>query len=310
MTVITRAALAAVASLCLVTSAFAQQAPNTEGDNTRKDSQVTPPTTVPALPDERVGTMLGFSGGGTYTSHFISFGADVWGGGNNASPFSADSTAFLYGTLTCKFTPEFSGFINIWSDLNDNVDSEIGGPIQEIDFNAGVNYTWNNFTFGATWAYWQFGGGAEKAIELSAAYNDKDLWEDTLKGFALNPSVLFHYRYDTDGDLTSEIAGVLQFGIAPSYTFTFEGMADYPLSVAVPLNAGYFTDPYQGGDGAGFGYVNAGVSVGVPLAFIPKQYGAWTASVSEVFFHTFDEDIPGNPNENFFVTSLSLGVSF
>lgn len=304
-----RALMAASAAFALASSAFAQQAPDNTASGTpeRKDSQVSAPAAVPPLPDERVGNKLAYSAGIDQTSHFISFGADVWGGGTEISPFSARSTTFVYGTLTAKFTDELSGYVNLWSDNNDNVDSAIGGPIQEIDFNVGLNYTYENFTVGVAHAYWMYGGGAEKAFEASLAYNDAGLWEDTLKGFALNPSFLAHYRYDSTGDLGAENACVLQVGIKPS--FTFDSIDDYPITVGIPMNVAYFTDPYQGGDGAGIGYFNAGITASVPLAFIPKGYGNWTASISEVYFNT-TSDIPNNPEDQFFVTTLSIGVAF
>ncbi|MDB5326671.1 MAG: hypothetical protein JWM57_2240 [Phycisphaerales bacterium] len=304
---VSRAMLAASAALVLSSSVYAQQAPDTGMGPEKKDTQVTPPAPVAPQPDDRVGSKLSYSAGVDATSHFISFGGDVWGGGNEASPFSSRSTTFVYGTVSAKFTDELSGYVNLWSDNNDNVDSNIGGPIQEIDFNVGLNYTWDKFTFGIAHAYWMFGGGAEKAVEVSAAYNDADMWENTLKGFALNPSFLAHYRYDSTGDLGGANACVLQVGIKPTYTF--DSIDDYPITVSVPMNVAYFTDPYQGGDGAGFGYFNAGVSASVPLAFIPKGFGAWTASVSEIYYNT-TSDIPNNPEDNFFVTTLSVGVSF
>jgi len=246
-----------------------------------------------------------FAAGVDFSSHFVSFGSDVWGGGANFSPFSAKSTAFAHGTLTCAFTPEFSGFINVWSDLNDNVDSGLGGPIQEIDLNTGLNYTWNKFTFGATYAYWQFGGGAEKAIEVSASFNDADT---LIKGFAFNPSFLAHYRYDVTGDLHETNACVLQVGISPSFTFLSD--TEYPITLSIPAALGYFTDAYAGGNGAGIGYVDVGVTASVPLAFIPKDYGTWTASANLTYYHTPSDDQPGNPRENFLVSTLSLGMAF
>lgn len=286
---VSRTLLAAAAALTLSSTVYADS------------------TTAPAL-DSSVGDRFSFSAGVDASSHFISFGADVWGGGNEISPFSANSTSFVYGTLTAKITDELSGFINLWSDNNDNVNSAIGGPIQEVDFNVGLTYTWENFTFGIAHSYWMFGGGAEKAIEVTASYNDASLWEDKIKGFALNPSFLAHYRYDSTGDLAGENAVVLQVGIKP--TFTFDQIDDYPITVGVPMNVAYFTDPYQGGDGAGFGYFSAGLSASVPLSFIPKGYGSWSASISEIYYNTSTNDIPGNPENNFFVTTLSVGVAF
>lgn len=278
---------AAVACVAVSSSTFAQE------------------TTAPA---ETVGDLMSFSGGVTFSSHFVSFGADVWGGGSTWSPFSSESTAFAYGTVSAKITDNLSGFVNLWSDLNDNVDSGIGGPIQEVDANFGLTYTLDKWTFGVTYAYWMFGGGAEKAIEGSVSYADAHIWEENgIKGFSLNPSVLVHWRYDVTGDLTADDAAVIQFGVNPNFVFMEE--SDYPITLAVPVTAGYFTDPYQGGDGAGFGYFSAGVSATVPLAFIPKSYGNWSASLSETYYHT-TSDIPNNAQDNFFVTALSVGVSF
>ena len=248
---------------------------------------------------------MSFAGGVDFSSHFVSFGTDVWGGGANFSPFSAHSVAFAHGTVTAAITPQFSAFVNVWSDLNDNVDSGIGGPIQEIDLNMGATYTMDKFTFGATYAYWQFGGGAEKAIEASVSFNDADM---LVKGLAFNPSFLAHYRYDVTGDLAEEDACVLQIGISPSWTFLSD--TEYPITLSVPAALGYFTDPYAGGDGAGIGYVDIGVTAAVPLAFIPKEYGSWTASANLTFYNTPSDDQPGNPRENFFVSTLSLGMSF
>lgn len=248
---------------------------------------------------------LSFAGGVDFSSHFVSFGTDVWGGGANFSPFSARSVAFAHGTVTAAITPEFSTFVNVWSDLNDNVDSGLGGPIQEIDLNMGATYTYQKFTFGATYAYWQFGGGAEKAIEASVAYNDADL---LFKGFAFNPSFLAHYRYDVTGDLHEHDACVLQIGISPSFTFLTD--TEYPVTLSIPAALGYFTDSYAGGDGAGIGYADIGVTASVPLAFIPKDYGSWTASANFTFYNTPSNDEPANPRENFFVSTLSLGVAF
>src|SRR3954462_12262242 len=74
------------------------------------------------------------------TSHFISYGADVWGGGSEVSPFSSRSTVFAYGTVSAALADNLSVYLNIWSDNNNNVNSAIGGNIQEIDVNTGIKY--------------------------------------------------------------------------------------------------------------------------------------------------------------------------
>lgn len=249
-------------------------------------------------------TKYTFSAGLDFTSHFISFGADVWGGGDEISPFSSHSSAFGYGTLSVGLTDELSGFVNIWSDLNDNVDSAIGGPIQEVDVNVGLSYTWEKLTFTVAHNYWLYAGDNENAVELGVSYNDADLWGDS--GFALNPSLLFHWRYEGQG--SQEECGVVQLGVKPT-VYTFMKDSDYPIALSVPASVGFFTDGYQGGD-SGFGYANVGLAASVPLAFIPAEYGAWTAGASITYWYTDDDAIPGNPEDSFFVTALSLGFSY
>jgi len=304
---IATAAIVAAAAIWIVAEPVGAQdaAPGVDAAKKEGDSRQTPilPPTDPAPLPPRVGDKLSFSSGVDFSSHFISFGADVWGGGNEAYPFSDESTAFAYSTLTAKFSDEFSGFVNIWNDINNNVESGIGGELQEVDVNVGGNYTYEKFTFGLAHNYWIYSGEEEKAVELSVSFSDADVFAD---GFALNPSLLLHYRYDGIG--AQEEAMVVQLGVRP--TFYFREDTDEKITLAVPASVGFFTDDYQGGEGGGFGYVNVGVSASFPLTFIPEGYGAWTAGLSATLWHTPDDAIPGNPDETFVVTALSVGLSF
>ena len=51
-----------------------------------------------------------------FTSHFVSFGADVWGGGDEVSPFSPRSTVFAEGTFTLALADNLSVYLDVWSD--------------------------------------------------------------------------------------------------------------------------------------------------------------------------------------------------
>lgn len=297
------AAAIATASLASA-SAFGQvtaDAAKKEGES--RETPILTPTDAQAAPAPVIGDKIAITAGFDATSHFISFGADVWGGGNdNPLPFANDSTYFAYGTATLKFTDELSGFINLWSDNNNNTDSSIGGDVQEIDLNVGVNYAWDKFTFGLAHNYWIYAGEEEKAVEVSVGYNDMDVLAE---GFALNPAILAHYRYDGFGG--QEEAAVIQASIRP--TFTVAKDTAYPITLAVPAAVAFFVDHYQGGD-SGFGYANVGLSASVPLAFIPEGYGAWSAGASAILWYTPEDSIPNNPDEVFVVTSLSLNVAF
>lgn len=296
------AAAIATASVAASTSFAQVAADGAKKEGESRNTEVLPPTPA-ATPAPRVGDKIAITAGLDFSSHFISFGADVWGGGNEQPlPFESRSTQFLYGTATMKFTDELSGYVNLWSDLNNNTESGIGTPIQEIDFNAGFTYALDKFTFGVAHTYWMFASDEEKALEASIGYNDMDV---LAPGFALNPSLLAHYRYDGLGG--QECGMVLQAGIRPTFLFNKDG--EYPITLAVPAAAAFFIDHYQGGD-SGFGYANVGLSASVPLKFIPEGYGAWTAALTSTVWYTPEDSIPGNPDEVFVVTALSFNVAF
>src|SRR5689334_760034 len=94
--------------------------------------------------------------GVSYNTHFISYGVDVWGGGTD---FYGDrSTTFMWGDLGIKLTDALTFNLTVWSDINDNTISGIGGHIQEVDFDPGFSYTFGKFTAGVTYNAWSYAG--------------------------------------------------------------------------------------------------------------------------------------------------------
>ncbi len=71
-------------------------------------------------------------------------------------------------------------------------------------------------------------------------------------------------------------------GIAPSYTFLPK--SDYPITLTAPVTSGQGTKQVTTTVST-FGYVSAGVTLSVPLAFMPKQLGSWTASASYLLYY-------------------------
>lgn len=253
-----------------------------------------------------VGSAYSLSFGTEFTSHFISYGADVWGGGDEWAPFGDEGTVFTYGTLSAAITEDLTGFVNVWGDINNNVDSGLGGQIQEIDVNVGLTYAIPDTGLSVTAAngIWAYGGSSEKIFDVIVAYADTDE-RALIEGFSLSPSVTFHYRYDGVGGQETGLAIV--GGIKPTITFMED--STYPLSVAFPVSVAWFEDGFQGGD-SGLGFVSAGVSVSVPLAFIPPEFGLWSAFASATYWYTPDDTVPNNPEESFVVTSVGVGLAF
>ena len=114
--------------------------------------------------------------------------------------------------------------------------------------------------------------GTVQEIAFGVGYNDAKL----LGPFALNPSVLIAFELDGQADAGADTGIYAQIGIAPGYTFLADSA--YPIAVSVPLAVGLsLSDYYEFGTGSDdtFGYFSGGVTVSVPLAFIPPDFGKW-----------------------------------
>ena len=114
--------------------------------------------------------------------------------------------------------------------------------------------------------------GTVQEVAFGVTYNDAKL----LGPFALNPSFLVAFELDGQADAGAQKGVYAQIGIAPGYTFLAESA--YPLAVSVPLAVGLsLSDYYEFGTGSDdtFGYFSGGVTVTVPLAFIPPDFGKW-----------------------------------
>ncbi len=235
----------------------------------------------------------------SYNSHFISYGGDVWGGGDDF--FGSQSTGFVTANVALDLAP-FTVHAGIWSDINDNVEAEIGGEIQEIDIYAGVSYTVADFTLDATYQEWYYAGDEERIVDLSVSYDDTG---KIIENFAFNPSFLAHLRVDGNGGQEKAEAYVL--GIAPSYTLLES--TNFDVALTIPASVAFFSDEFQGGD-SGFGYVAVGASLSSALKFIPAEYGSWSGNVGVTYYHTDDDAIPNNPESDFLTGSVGISLAF
>jgi hypothetical protein len=240
-------------------------------------------------------------------SHFISYGADVWGGGGKVSPFSSNATVNTNMTISAAVADNLSVYLNTWTDINNNLPDTIGGNIQEIDVNIGATYTMEDWSFTLAHGTWIYGGDEEKIVDFIVAYADGDKITKGA-GFSLNPNLVVHWRYD-EGAAAGDTGLAVVPGVKP--TFTFSADSKYPISLGVPVTLGLFTDDFHGGDG-GYGFFSAGAVASIPLAFLNDsgKYGTWTASAGATYWNTSDDVLPGNPEENFITTFISLGLAF
>lgn len=245
------------------------------------------------------------SAGVSYNSHFISYGADVWGGGDDF--FGNQSTTFAWTDLGIAID-DLTVNVGIWADINNNISDSLGGNIQEIDWYIGGTYNFGPVSAGLMYQEWNYGADEEKIIDLTLALNDAEWWGGD---FALSPKIVWHFRVDGNGP--QEEGSAIVVSIAPTFAL------DESLTLTIPAGIAFFMDEgfqlastdlgyVYGDDGYAYSYI--GASLGVPLTFIPESYGAWSVNLDVTGYFTDEDAIPGNPEENFIVGAVGIKVAY
>ncbi len=241
--------------------------------------------------------------GADYTTHFISWGYDVWGAGND---FGEDSTFNPYAEITIDFDL-FKFVAGTWWDVNSNAASAIGGNLQEVDVYFGVYIPVGQFTFGVVYADWIYGGDVEKVFDFSVEFDDSEL----LGAFKLSPKFTAH-KLSSGG----EVAGVSgsdkdsgwAFVVNLEPGFTLIDSESFGVDISFPIAIGFGDGDFY--EDSGFAYISVGVAASIPLKFIPSKYGQWSVGASLIYYHTDDATIPSNPDNDFLVGKVGFSVAF
>lgn len=249
-------------------------------------------------------------------THFISYGADVWGSGERWNDVLFNPSL----ELGIELGGGFKFILGTWWDVNDNADSSIGKRVQEVDAWAGLGYTVDKWSFTLLYQTWMYGGETEQIVDFKVAY-------DTF----LNPSLLVHGRTDAGASGGKEgvvlVAGISEgFDLGP-VTFSFPiNVAFFPTkgfhaagsdgSPAIPEVPAQFGVAFEEGipavpgtdeSDSGFGFASAAVNASVPVKFLP---GDWTFGVGATYYYTNDEVIPNNRDDSFVTGSAGLTLTF
>jgi len=256
------------------------------GDTISEIPAVPPPA---PLESSDVGSAVSGSLNLDYNTHFISYGLDVWGAGNDFSDALFNPSL----ELSWDLGNDVSFFLGTWWDVNDNAVSDIGGKIQEIDVWAGIGFKLGPLDASLTYQAWFYAEDTEQIIDFILSSDAP---------FA--PSVTFHGRPDegaSGGDTgLVTVLGADAFAVG-------DGISLGPVSLGLPINVGFATDGYHGGDG-GFAYGSLGISASAPLYTGPL--GEWDIHAGITYYYTDDSVIPSNPDDSFFTGSIGIGCSF
>jgi hypothetical protein len=213
-----------------------------------------------------------------YNSHFMSYGFDVWGAGNDPELLfqPSGSLDFNYGN--------YGFYTGVWFDINDQAKSSLGGDFQEVDVWVGAYYTIESITLDVAFQQWYYGGETEGILDFTISYDAM-----------LAPYAKLHYRMDGVG--AQDEGTVLEIGGG----YDINEIFSIPLAIGLGL-----TDGYQGGD-SGFGYASTGLSFSVPVEFLT---GAWDFHGGIKGFYVNDDFAPGNPDEAFLTFNVGMGLAF
>lgn len=224
-----------------------------------------------------------------FNSHFVSYGQDVWRDGASMSDMGFNPMLEIAFALPAGFTST----VGTWWDVNSKGNSPLGGQMQEIDVWAGLAYTYEKFTVGATFQDWIYADATEEILDVKFAYD-----------CILAPSLTIHNRLGEGGSGGNE-GTVLVLGLSHS-------IEAGPVTVSFPVSIAYFMedDFHSTSTDDGFGFASIGIGAALPLTAVADTLGDWTLNAGLTYYFT-DEDVIGNPDENdFLTTSVGLSLAF
>ncbi len=244
----------------------------------------------PPVPIADGGSILGSAVSGSlsldYNSHFISYGADVWGAGDEMSDALFNPSL----ELTFQLTENVSFILGTWWDVNDNTISDIGGSVQEIDVWAGIGFGLGPVDVTILYQEWLYAKESERIIDVILALD-----------LPLSPSLTLHNRVN-EGASGGDNGLVAVLGIEHGFS---AGIVDF----AIPVSVAAATEDFHGGD-SGFAYASIGLNATIPLGFMNEELGSWNIHGGLTYFITDDEVIPNNPDDSFVTANLGIGIDF
>ncbi len=210
-----------------------------------------------------------------YNSHFISYGFDVWGDGDNPEGTFNPSLSVEY-----KLNDALSFNAGFWLDVNDNG----GGPFEtvETDVWIGASYTSGITTASLTLQNWQYGGTSEGILDLGLSF-------DTF----LSPSVTLHKRLDEGA--SGGFNGTFLV-VGAEHTFDFNDQ----FSLTIPVSIGFALDEFHTTE-SGYGFTSIGLSANYAI-------NEMTSLHAGVTYWDTDSEVIGNAEDSFY--SFNAGITF
>ncbi|GHC57177.1 hypothetical protein [Roseibacillus persicicus] len=209
-------------------------------------------------------------------SHFISYGFDVWGGG--------DEPDFIFNpSLNIDYAVNDTLTLNagIWMDVNNQTGSF---ETVETDIWVGASYDLGFGSISATFQNWQYGGTSEEILDVGLSF-------DTI----LSPSITLHKRLGAGASGGNE--GLFVVG-GISHDFELSSSLSLGLSSSLGIAATEFHT-----DETGFGFASFGASLTYAVSETVSVYGSLT-------YYITDDEVVGNATDDFLTFGTGISFSF
>ena len=203
--------------------------------------------------------------------------------------------------------------IGVWNSIHtEETLADGSGPegIYETDYYPSIAFTLGNVLETVITYYWYTSpNGAFNTVEeaeISLAYDDSEL----LGPFAFYPTATFAFEVHNTSFGDDE-GGVFEFGGTPGVEVPLA--ENYPLSIDFPFMLGLSMYDYYEDDSGDdtFGYFSQGLDAGIPLAFIPEDYGAWSFTLGvDVFFFGDNLEDANEGDSPYAVWTASLTLDY
>lgn len=252
--------------------------------------------------------------GVTVTNEYISRGLVLVNHGAQVQPYG---DVFFHIFQGDGFITSVAPTIGFWSDLTTDTGHGASKPGRdtanwyEFDYMPGIAVDFAKY-WTLTESYYEFNspsGGFRTLRSMNTAFcfNDTGLI-DKSGNFSLQPHFTWLAELGASGSAGLQKDGnYFELGLSPNYTILKGG--EYPITFTIPLTLGLGDDHFYAGDT--YGYFFTGLTVSTPLAFIPCDYGAWTASLGYKYYNLGNQAAKtemGNNDQN--VISCSIGCAF
>jgi hypothetical protein len=158
---------------------------------------------------------------------------------------------------------------------------------------------------------------AEQNLDLKISLDDSKWWGTS--GFTLNPYV--DCWWAIAGSSTVVLGrqggtGYFEIGCVPTYTFK-DLIPQFPITATMKTYISTGPRSYWGTAPENFGVAVTGLSLSVPLSFIPARYGHWHGDVGVTYDYLINGSLvdaggilTGNTSRNLVEGTCGFGVNF